>query len=244
MLTVGRTRATDLRRRLRPAGAAGRPARAGRRAARRRPWRGGCPRRPGSRGRPGAALPHRRAGRLEQGVALLEHPVVVGAHAGQPRRTRDQQVVEEPAALGRVALDDREVLGREQHGPQQAQHLPGPRHRRAVDAGPVGPTWGQLELDERRPVVAHHAGAHDGTLGAEPDQRSVGRDPMAAEGRDVADRLDQVGLALAVRPDHRGHAGLQRQLDRRVRTEVHEREVGDVHAAGAAQPDRRTGMSR
>ena len=46
------------------------------------------------------ALPRRAApARLEQGVALLEHPVVVGAHAGQPRRAQHQQVVEEPAPV-------------------------------------------------------------------------------------------------------------------------------------------------
>ena len=51
--------------------------------------------------------------------------------------------------------------------------------------------------------VAHHLAADDGALGAEPDQRRVLRDPVRAEGREVADRLDQVGLALPVRPDER-----------------------------------------
>src|SRR3712207_8579975 len=52
-------------------------------------------------------------------LARLEHPVVVAAHAGQPWGAADQQVVEEPPALGRVAADEHQVLGREQRSEER-----------------------------------------------------------------------------------------------------------------------------
>ena len=110
----------------------------------------------------------------------------------------DEQVVEEPAPLARVALDQREVLGREQHRAQQAEHLARARHGGAVDPGAVGAARVDLDLDERGAVVAHHLRAHHRPLGAEAHERCVGGDAVAVEGGDVADRLDEVGLALAV----------------------------------------------
>ena len=163
---------------------------------------------------------------LSSALRCLQHPVVVGADAGEARRARDQQVVEEPAPLGRVALDQRQVLGGEQHGAQDAEDLPGPRHRRPVDPGPVRPAGGDLDLDEQRPVVAHHLAADHGALRAEAHQRRVLRDPVRPEGGEVADRLDQVGLALPVGADERRHARVQRELDLGVGAEVGQREMG------------------
>ena len=48
--------------------------------------------------------------------------------------------------------------------------------------------------------------------------------------REVADGLDQVGLALAVEPDQRGDPRRQRQLRARVAAEVGDGQVTDVHA--------------
>ena len=58
-----------------------------------------------------------------------------------------------------------------------------------------------LELDQGRPVVAHDVTRDDRAVGAVADQGCVGRHAVAAERRGVADRLDQVGLALPVGPD-------------------------------------------
>ena len=114
----------------------------------------------------------RAADRLEQRVALLEHPVVVGAQAGQPRGPQDQQVVEEAAPLRRVALDQREVLGREDHRADQADQVAGPGEHRLVDPGPVGAARVDLDLEHRGPAVLDHRGADHRLLGAGPDQRA------------------------------------------------------------------------
>ena len=122
------------------AGPARRPAPAGRRAAPRRAGPGGCPRRPGCDRSP-PARPAGLAGQVrgaQQGVALLDHPLVVGPHPGVPGLPADQQVVEVAAALGRVAPDQFQVLRGEQHQPQRAEHVPGPAGRRAAQPGPVG----------------------------------------------------------------------------------------------------------
>jgi len=172
----------------------------------------------------------RRGGGLQQSVALLEDPVVVRAHAGHPRGPRDEQVVEEPAALGGVALHQREVLGREQHRAQKAEHLARARHRRPVDPRAVGTAGVDLDLDDRLAVLACDAGAHDRALGSDPHQRRVGGHAVAAEGGDVPHGLDEVGLALAVLADERGDAGPQLEIDLGVAAEVGQRQGGDVHA--------------
>src|SRR3712207_1997248 len=47
----------------------------------------------------------------------------------------------------------------------------------------------------------HHRARRPG-----PDERGVGGHAVAAERGDVAERLDEVGLALPVRPDQRGRS--------------------------------------
>ena len=115
-------------------------------------------------------LAARQPGGLQQGVALLEHPVVVAADAGQPRGAGDQQLVEEAATLGGVAPDEREVLRREEHRPDQTQQLPRPREGRAVDPDPVGPPGVDLDLDQQLPVAAAQGRPHHRLRVAVPDQ--------------------------------------------------------------------------
>ena len=175
-----------------------------------------------------------RPARLEQRRPLLEHPLVVGADPGVPGRGGDQQLVEEPPALLRVALDQGQVLGREQHRAQHAEHLPGPRHRGPVEPGPVRPAGVDLDLHQAVAVGGGDRGAQDRPARAPaPDQRRVGRHPVAAEGGDVADRLDQVGLALPVR--RRSSVltpGSRLSSAAGVGPEVGEREAGQVHTGG------------
>ncbi len=178
---------------------------------------------------PAAAGPPRRAGRLQQGTALLEHPVVVGAHPGEPRRAQHQQLVHEPPPLPRVAPDQGQVLGGEQHGAQDAQHVTRPRHRAPVDPGPVGPARGDLQLDQQLAPLVDHGGAHHGPLGAVPHQGSVRGHPVRTEGGHVPDRLNQVGLALTVRADQHARARLERHVRVRPRAEVADLEMPDEH---------------
>ena len=77
--------------------------------------------------------------------------------------------------------------------------------------------------------VAHDHAADHRAFRAEPDQRLVGRDAVAGERGEVADGLDEVGLALAVGADQGGDARTQRQLRLRVAAEVGDAQVPDVH---------------
>ena len=160
---------------------------------------------------------------LEQGVALPQHPVVVGPDAGHPRPAGDQQVVEEPATLPRVALDDGEVLGGEDDGAQHPDQLARTAQRGAVQLGPVGLARGDLdlELELARVVDAGlHPGPDDRPLGAEADERLVGGDPVRAQRGQVLDGLDEVGLALAVGPDEGRDPRAERHVDAGVGAEV------------------------
>ncbi len=78
-------------------------------------------------GAPAAAAGRR--GLAQQGAALAQHLVEVGAHAGQPGRERHQRVVHEPAPPLGVPLDEGEVLRREQHRAQRPEHVAGARQR-------------------------------------------------------------------------------------------------------------------
>ncbi len=183
-----------------------------------------------------ATGPAGHRGGLQEGVALLEHPLVVLPDPGQPGRAGGQQLVQEAPALPRVALDQGEVLGGEQHGAQQAQHIARADVVGAVDPGPVGLARSDLQLDQGGAPPVDHRGADHGALGAQPDQRGVGGDPVAAQGGDVADRLDQIGLALAVGADERRHARVEGNLGPGVGAEVGERQVRDVHGGGLRSP--------
>ena len=78
------------------------------------------------------------AGRFQQGIALLQDPVVVAAGGRVPRNQADQELIEEAAPAGRIALDQGQVLGGEQDGLADAQDVPGPDRIAAVDPAAVG----------------------------------------------------------------------------------------------------------
>jgi hypothetical protein len=166
---------------------------------------------------------------FEQGIALFEDPVVVGAHASPAGLSGDEQVVEEGPAPGRVTFDEGEILGGEQHGAQGAEHVAGAGEGGLVESRSIGPAGGELKFDERLPVMPDHGRANHGLCCAEAHERLVGGDAVAAECRDIAQRLDEVGFALAVEAHDRRDARRERELRDGIRAEVDEREVPDVH---------------
>ena len=168
---------------------------------------------------------------------MLEHPVVVGPHPGHPRRPHDQHVVQETAALGRVAAHQGQVLRREQHRPQRAQDVPCPGQWCPVDPRPVGAAAGQV--DQRR---------HDGQRQAQVGT-GLGH-PSAADGHGIDVLLEhpdaeaavdavgardlEAGIGIGVdRAAAQQHvdAALQRHLDRRPGSIVDQRQVTDEHAS-------------
>src|SRR5690606_31672414 len=87
-----------------------------------------------------------------------------------------------------------------------------------------------LELDQARPVTADGTQPHDGAGSARTHESCIRGDPVTAQGRDVTDRLDEVRLALTVRPDEGADPGFEREVDLLVGTEVGQGELADVHA--------------
>ena len=76
--------------------------------------------------REGGALVEPPAGPLEQGVPLLEDLVDLRAQGVVARVRRHQRVVQVAATLGRTALHQLEVVGREHRHPQHARAAPWP----------------------------------------------------------------------------------------------------------------------
>jgi hypothetical protein len=176
---------------------------------------------------------------LQQCVALLQHPVVVRPDPGEPGPPRHEQVVEEPAPLAGVALDDRQVLRREQHDDEGAEQVPRPLQGCPVELRAVRTPRHDVQLEQQRSRVVDaglDASPYGRPFRARPYERGIGGDTVRAERRQVLDGLDEVGLALPVRPDEHADARLQRDLDLRVRPVVDQMEVRDVHEAGRARP--------
>ena len=112
------------------------------------------------------------AGGLQQGVALFQHPVVVAARRGMLRNEADQQLVEEPAPVGRIALDQGQVLGRKEHRLADSQDVPGPDRVAAVDPAPVGPAGVDFQFQDGGLVPADQPGPDQGPFGTEAQQRA------------------------------------------------------------------------
>ncbi|GMA23726.1 hypothetical protein GCM10025864_14850 [Luteimicrobium album] len=188
---------------------------------------------------PGTTTPEPRGtGRLQQGRALPDGALVVLQHTRHARDEEDREVVEEPAAAVGVALHEREVLGREHDRPHEAQHITRAWDRRPVDPCPVRLAGDELEVDRARPVPPDDAGAHDRAARPRADQRGIRGSPVAAQRREVPDGLDEVRLALPVGTDEGVDPRFELEVDRRVRPEVRQGEVGDVHGVLRRRRDR------
>ena len=137
---------------------------------------------------------------LQQGGALLEHPVVVGEHAGEPRGALDEQLIGESAARRRVAAHDLQVFGSEQHDLGVARQLGG-LHRRAVDPRLVRALPVELRLEQHAALAVGEPRADDRGIRAVAHHRRIVRDAVRAERGEEGDGLGEVRLALTVAAD-------------------------------------------
>ena len=111
--------------------------------------------------------------------------------------------------LARIAFDDRNVDRREHDSPQYADDLPGMPERRTVELGPIGFAGSDLELQRQLARIVNaglHPGPHHRAGGARTYQRHLGSYAMRAHRGEILDRLNEVGLALPIRPDKGGRA--------------------------------------
>jgi hypothetical protein len=173
----------------------------------------------------------REVGGAQQGVALLEDPLVVGADAGVAGEAGAQQLVEVAAARGRLAADEREVFGGERDGLERADDLAGALEVGAVQAGLVRLAGDDREFGEEPPGVVEDLGPDDGLLAALPDQRGVGGDPVGAEVREVDQGLNQVGLAVPVGAHEDRGPLVEQDLGVRVGPEVAQLQLSYTHAS-------------
>ncbi len=178
----------------------------------------------------GRLVAARRPGGLEQCGSLLDHAFVVGTDAGVARPAGDQQVVDETAPFGRVALDDRQILRREQHAPQRAKRVSRSGQGCSVESDPVRLAGVELDLDQTVPRRRTDGCPQDRPLRACLDHGGVHGDPVAAEGGDVVGSLDEVGLSGAVRTGERGDARSQRDVSRFVAAEIRQHQPSQVHS--------------
>jgi hypothetical protein len=170
--------------------------------------------------RPGAWQTATRG--FQQCRPLPHHPLIIRTHRGVPRCGGHQEVVEEPPPLRGIALHHREVLRCEQHRAEYSEDLAGPWQRRPVQPHPVGPARIELDLHEGTSLARRDRRPDDGAVRAVADERGVRGHPVAAQRGDIADRLGQVGLPLAVRPAQGRHSRREHQVRRGVGPEIGE----------------------
>ena len=145
---------------------------------------------------------------------LAAQRVVAGVQA-------HQRVVEEAPALRRPVLHDGQVVGREHRDPQRAEQVAGPAQRLAVDEHPVAPVRLDLRLDQQLAALALGQRPHDRERRPAAHERVGRRAPERRQRRQPGERLEQVGLALAVGADEggetrrRGRAGRRRSCGSR-----------------------------
>ena len=245
-------RPSAARRRTRAAPPAARARRRARRTpARARPAPRGAPRRArrrasATRSVHGVERVARREAELdapERGVSLRERREVVLRHAGARRAEPAEHAVEVRAAGGRPALDDGQPVGREDERRDLASQRLGRRQpsRRSAAPPSPGPAAASREISTASRRACRRRRRAPRRL-AEADQlRVLARARREALRRDVQ-RLEQVRLADAVRPDDEHDAGRERELERRVRAVVAKRDVLDDQAR--AQPASLIGMIR
>ncbi len=108
-------------------------------------------------------MPPREGGRL-RGVLRCADPVVVG----RPPAIRGERAVISSSRKRRRSADRPswgQVLGAQQHGPDDAQHVTRPDLRRPVDPRAVRLAGVQFELDELLPLALPDLGPDHGALG-------------------------------------------------------------------------------
>ena len=140
-----------------------------------------------------------------------------------------EKVIEVTAAFTWIALDECKVLRGEDHGPQDAEDLARALHRSLVDTRAIGATRSDLDLEDERAIVAHDIRADHRALGALTHQGCIGSHPVAAQGGQIGDCLDEVGLALAIGPYKGVDPWLKAHLEMRVIAHVGKGDVPHPH---------------
>jgi hypothetical protein len=168
---------------------------------------------------------------------LLEGPLVVRAHGRETRGAGHQQVVQELPPVGRIPLDQGQILRREQHRAQVAERVARLRGRIPVDPDPVRLARVDLQLQQDAAILVVHDAPDHRPLGADAHQRGVLSHPVAAVRGEIADGLDDVRLAVAVRADQHADAGLELEVEPGVAAEVDERQLAQVQGVPQAPGD-------
>ena len=175
-----------------------------------------------------------RACRLEQSVALPKHAFIVGNDGAHSRSAQHEKLVEKLSATRRFPADDDEILRCEQNArkePGKFSRLDrGPIHLRAVCARAI-----ELYFCENFALEMRESSPHNGRILALPNHRVIGRYAMRAEGAQVPERLDEIGLSLPVASDEKVGSAVKIDFEGLVVSKVAETEVRDDHEWRADQ---------
>ena len=139
----------------------------------------------------------------QRGVPLPDRGAVLGREAGPARREPAEHAVEVRPARRGAALDDHQPVGREDERRHLAAQLLGRAQPRAVQRRPLAARRARASPRARAATPPRDAAQRDPRrVAPEADQLRVGARPRREALRADVQRLEQVRLAGAVRPDH------------------------------------------
>ncbi|GAC1589527.1 MAG: hypothetical protein NVS3B21_06220 [Acidimicrobiales bacterium] len=112
----------------------------------------------------------------------------------------DQQIIQEATSFARAALDDDQIIGTEDTHPERAEQIAGPPQRLTIDLYFRTAPERDRPFDQQITATPRTRCSHDGLVRPAADER-IGRGaPERVQRGQPSDRLDQVGLPLAVAP--------------------------------------------
>ena len=112
--------------------------------------------------------------RAQQRVAVPQHALEVAARGVVAGRETAQQIVEEVAAVGRTALHELQVVGREHGDAQQAREIARAGQAIAVEQHPIGTDGTDGDLEQLPALPLGHLDAEDRLAAAGANERGVG----------------------------------------------------------------------
>ena len=155
---------------------------------------------------------------------------MLGAHPGQRRTQGDGQVIEKTTSYPRFLTHQGQIFRREDDSAQNSQKFTGP-YDSAIEPGTIRLSRDDLDLQNTGTITMNRLGPHDCstrlrlTRRSSTDQSGVRTDSVARKGRQISDRLNEVGLPLSIGPYESRGTGLKSENQFIVGTEVVECEI-------------------
>ena len=168
---------------------------------------------------------------LEKRVALVQRAHRTLQAVKVLRAQLRELHVQKPAPLRRAVLDDGEILRRKEHAADMPEELADALRLPRADAHELLFLLRAAQQDRHLVRAVHllREDLHARAVRAPADELLVARRPVASAQAAQVQRLQDVGLALRVRPGEYGHAAVRRDARLLIISEIFEAQRLNAH---------------